>query len=279
MSSSGSPHSLYRMSMCRARLACHRSCSGLRIQFVISSRLGLVGGWTARCSHRSRLSFETQRAPGHYNEVPRTAESALARAVSNRADVAPDAQAKALRGGDGAGPSREDVVHRIPRPTDDVSEWCLPARDDRSRRRARPPCAIVTAVRVAPATAGRRVTHWGTCAGNRLGITVAGADAPYSTGAIERTRSRSSSGARFAARSSATGVAPRGRAAGLVATAQVLEDSQDTTMVVLGRQEAELREDARGVRLHGLRRDEQSLRDGCVRSALGHQGENVSLPV
>lgn len=130
MSSSGSPHSLYRMSMCRARLACHRSCSGLRIQFVISSRLGLVGGWTARCSHRSRLSFETQRAPGHYNEVPRTAESALARAVSNRADVAPDAQAKALRGGDGAGPSREDVVRRIPRPTDDVSEWCLHARDD-----------------------------------------------------------------------------------------------------------------------------------------------------
>src|SRR4051794_6322035 len=53
--------------------------------------------------------------------------------------------------------------------------------------------------------------------------------------------------------------------------AQVREHGQDTSVIFRRRRQAELREDARHVLLDRAEGDHQPLRDGLVRTPLGHQ--------
>jgi hypothetical protein len=59
--------------------------------------------------------------------------------------------------------------------------------------------------------------------------------------------------------------------------AKVDQHGERAPVVVIGRLQAELDEDGRGVPGHGALGDEQPLGDGGVRAVLRHQGEHLAL--
>ena len=70
---------------------------------------------------------------------------------------------------------------------------------------------------------------------------------------------------------------PHSRDEPLDQRSEVREHGEHATVVVRGRRQPELREDARDVLLDGAERDEQALRDRLVGAALGHQPEHLAL--
>src|SRR5215472_4675152 len=74
--------------------------------------------------------------------------------------------------------------------------------------------------------------------------------------------------------SASAGLADRG----LGSAAEIGEDGEDTTVVVVGGLQAELKEDRRGVLGHSPLGDHHPLGDRRVGPALGHQLEHLQLP-